>query len=289
MSRMVGKNKIWSDMYDTSEVQKEIADIKKRLRIKAFWMLILTPLIGTIYGFIMQMAEVDEMKWWGGLLLSMPLEIIFIFYIIRKAFTVNKKPFEGTVSKKKKYVKDKRSFFTTFFFGARSGGEDMYDTGNHYDVYEIQVKRTTGGKSKIKYRDDETFYNYVKEGDLVRYYPLFDTLEKYDKTNAKKTYCIVCGEENPIANIRCPNCGHRLYSMVEKTGKNEIVKQEITEETWNGEKLTMARLMTSNFENNDEAGEAYYSNGWDKDDPSWQCDCGFWNEENYCGNCGKSK
>ena len=47
-------------MYDTDEVKREIKDIKNRLKIKAFWMIILPPIIAIIYGFIMQKLEIDE-------------------------------------------------------------------------------------------------------------------------------------------------------------------------------------------------------------------------------------
>ena len=289
MGDVIGKNKIWSNMYDTDEVKREIKDIKNRLKIKAFWMIILPPIIAIIYGFIMQKLEIDEMKWWSGLVLALPLEIIFIFYIIKKAFVVNTKPFEATVIKKRKYIKSKRSFLTTFFFGARSDGTTVYETGNHYDVYEIKVKKTSGGKKKLKYRDDRTLYDYVKENDVIRYYPLFDTLEKFDKSKCNKTYCIVCGNESPIANVKCNTCGIRLYDAVSETATNEAIKQEIIEDVWDGKKVTMAKLMTSNYENADEVTEAYYNNGWDKDDTSWQCDCGFWNDMGKCINCGNKK
>lgn len=289
MSNIIGKNKIWSNMYDTDEVRKEIKDIKRKLKRKAFWMIISPPIIGIVYGFIMQELEIDEMKWWSGLLLAAPLEIIFIYYIIKKAFVVNKKPIEGTVIKKRKYIKSKRSFLTTFFFGARSDGSNEFDTGNYYNVYEIKIRKTNGGKKKLKYRDDKILFDYVKENDLIRYYPLFDTLEKYDKSKSNKTYCIVCGSENPIINSRCNTCGIRMYDVVSETTINESKKQEIKDGVWSGEKVTMAKLMTTNFENADEVTDAYYSNDWDKDDTSWQCDCGFWNETSKCINCNNTK
>jgi hypothetical protein len=55
-----------------------------------------------------------------------------------------------------------------------------------------------------------------------------------------------------------------------------------------GERLTLAWLM-ENTEDYDECVEEYYQNGWDKDDPSWQCECGHWSDGDFCIHCGQAK
>lgn len=73
----------------------------------------------------------------------------------------------------------------------------------------------------------------------------------------------------------------------EKVAKNvEVAGPEVdfTSET----PVTMAFLMEKTNGYDDEL-EEYYHNGWDKNDPSWQCKCGKWNEYNFCESCGRSK
>lgn len=55
-----------------------------------------------------------------------------------------------------------------------------------------------------------------------------------------------------------------------------------------GERVTLAWLM-ENTEEYDDSVEAYYQNGWDKDDPSWQCTCGHWSDGAFCPHCGEAK
>ena len=58
---------------------------------------------------------------------------------------------------------------------------------------------------------------------------------------------------------------------------------------WDGDKpVTMAYLM-EHTDGYDDNLEKYYQNGWDKNDPSWQCTCGKWNTENFCEKCGKPR
>ncbi|HBL83454.1 MAG: hypothetical protein A2Y17_04160 [Clostridiales bacterium GWF2_38_85] len=54
------------------------------------------------------------------------------------------------------------------------------------------------------------------------------------------------------------------------------------------ERVTMAWLM-KNTTDYDDSVEEYYQNGWDINDPSWQCECGEWNEKEFCTKCGEHK
>lgn len=49
--------------------------------------------------------------------------------------------------------------------------------------------------------------------------------------------------------------------------------------------VTMAWLM-EHSEGHDDSVEEYFQNGWDQNDPSWECSCGKWNTENFCEHCG---
>ena len=52
--------------------------------------------------------------------------------------------------------------------------------------------------------------------------------------------------------------------------------------------VTMAWLMEHTDGYSDKL-EKYYQNGWDKNDPSWKCECGKWNTENFCEACGRQR
>ena len=54
------------------------------------------------------------------------------------------------------------------------------------------------------------------------------------------------------------------------------------------QRVTMAWLM-EHTDGYDDTLEEYYQNGWDKGDPSWECECGKWNTENFCEACGRQR
>ena len=54
------------------------------------------------------------------------------------------------------------------------------------------------------------------------------------------------------------------------------------------QRITMTWLM-EHTDGYDDTLEEYYQNGWDEDDPSWECACGKWNTENFCEACGAAK
>lgn len=53
-------------------------------------------------------------------------------------------------------------------------------------------------------------------------------------------------------------------------------------------RVTLAWLM-ENTTDYDDRIEEYYQKSWNIGDPSWQCGCGKWNEDNFCSKCGNKK
>lgn len=78
----------------------------------------------------------------------------------------------------------------------------------------------------------------------------------------------------------------KLSAYNNKIQEKNIIEKGINERC--GEKVTMAWLMENQTEYDDSI-EEYYQNGWDENDPSWQCSCGKWNEGDYCINCSFPK
>ena len=75
------------------------------------------------------------------------------------------------------------------------------------------VIKTEAGKIKrIVERDiRREMYDYLAVGDRVRYYPAFDSFEKYDKSQDSIIYCNVFRMMNSIERERCKRCNNLLF------------------------------------------------------------------------------
>lgn len=80
------------------------------------------------------------------------------------------------------------------------------ETGDHRTRYTIKVRKNDGSIKKLSCTED--LYHYYKIGDHVRHHggTLPHLLEKYDKSNDRFIYCIVCSTKNEIENNICRRC-----------------------------------------------------------------------------------
>lgn len=82
-----------------------------------------------------------------------------------------------------------------------------------YDLYKV-VFRTKGGKKKtVSWRTYSDLYDYLMEGDLVRYDGEIGGLyafEKYDKSHDSAIPCAACGNYQDPRGTFCALCGCRL-------------------------------------------------------------------------------
>ena len=63
-------------------------------------------------------------------------------------------------------------------------------------------------KDKNKKVDNAIFYEYLNEGDRVRFLPrLNGYYEKYDKSHDTYLICPACLKKNVSVNDRCAHCG----------------------------------------------------------------------------------
>ena len=68
-----------------------------------------------------------------------------------------------------------------------------------YMEFTTVIKTDTGKKKTIVERGSERhMYDYLSEGDRVRFHPAFGTYEKFDKSKDRIIYCNVCSMMNPI-------------------------------------------------------------------------------------------
>jgi hypothetical protein len=75
----------------------------------------------------------------------------------------------------------------------------------------VVIKGVDGKKKYSVERDLNPMYGYLSIGDRVRFHPMFDSYEKFDKSKDKIIYCNICHMMNPIANERCERCSNLLF------------------------------------------------------------------------------
>jgi len=100
------------------------------------------------------------------------------------------KPFEGTLTGKKHTRHVRRS------------NDGIRQSRHDYILYITDVD----GK-RHKKNTTPTMYNYLNEGDRLRYLPQFPLyFEKYDKSRDAEIPCLFCGRMNPVENDSCSFC-----------------------------------------------------------------------------------
>ena len=183
----------FSEMYRDPSI---IAAAKKNKKasIGCMWVLVFVPLIGFfIAGLLIDEFDMNEALIIGGVISFAMLLINLI------GFARSKKPmWEGQVVDKSVKKKQKRS-----------NSDNEYET---YTAYTTIIRTSTGKNKKITEIDSQRdMFDYLQVGDRVRYQPVFDTFEKYDKSKDKIIYCNVCKMMNAINNIKCKRCDNFLF------------------------------------------------------------------------------
>ena len=149
-------------------------------------------------GFLLAGLCVDEM----------PLKEVFISGTILGVamFGINlvrikdvKKPmWEGVVTAK--LHKERRE---------HNRGDDSF---RYYTEFTVVIRTEAGKTKRLVARDShKEMYDYLALGDRVRYYPAFDSFEKYDKSRDSIIYCNVCRMINSIESERCKSCNNLLF------------------------------------------------------------------------------
>lgn len=149
-------------------------------------------------GFLLAGLFVDEMPLNEAIIIGVGLGVVMLVINLVRIKGMKRPIWEGVVSEK--FQKKRRR---------HNRGDDSFD---YYTEFTVVIKTDAGKVKRIIERDSQRhMYDYLVVGDRVRYYPAFETYEKYDKSQDKIIYCNVCRMMNPIANDRCKRCNNLLF------------------------------------------------------------------------------
>ncbi len=176
---------------DSPEVK---AALKKTGRVTAIFMifLIIAPIAGfAIYSLVTGKMEIAQALTVGGM-----VSLIFlIIYIITSLNKKLKKPFTGTVIQKKTTIKMVDS------------DHDGSYTSRKKRVIKIECEDGRKRKKEVPVN----VYNYVEEGDKIRWLPQFpQPLEKMRKPGETQVMCMFCGRLNDETGDKCSFCKNPL-------------------------------------------------------------------------------
>lgn len=176
----------YSRSLDSDAVLAALKKQRKSTRIVGLIVIIL-PLIGFgIYGSISDAMELWQAMF-AGVVISLIMAVTMLVLALHKKLA---KSFEGTLTSKKHVHRVHRS-------------NDGYR--NSRDEYILCITDADGKRHKKK--TTLGMYNYLNEGDRLRYLPQFPLpFEKYDKSRDAEIPCLFCGRMNPVANDSCSFC-----------------------------------------------------------------------------------
>ena len=172
----------FSGMVDTEPVQAALKKQKSRERIISF-VYTLIPLIGfLIYGAVSSSMEIGS-AFTYGLFLTVIFAVIMLYVFLRRALA---RPFEGTVSDLQR----------KFHSGSK---------GRSRSKYLVYVDCGDGKRRKKEV--NLSVFEYLKNGDRVRYLPKFNQpFEKYKTAADTETICMFCGRKQSLSNDSCEFC-----------------------------------------------------------------------------------
>lgn len=159
---------------------------------------------------------------------------------------------------------------------SRIGSKDDADIGSEYR-FDIGYTYIVDG---VSYRGINTGVRGPRLGPnynrVVYYYPF-----------APKINSLFANEATSIGTVLATGFGLLLLVLALLPDYRKKVDSTSVMDTA-PRPVTMAWLM-EHTQDYDDRLEEYYQQGWDKNDPSWQCSCGKWNTDPYCKACGKPK
>ena len=171
------------------ESEAVLAGLKKQRRATRIIGLIVTvlPLIGFgVYGAISDAMELWQALF-AGVVISVIIGVTTLIVSLHKRLA---KSFDGTLTRKKHVRR------------VRHSNDGYRDSRNDYILYI-----TDENGKRHKKHTTPTMYNYLNEGDRLRYLPQFPIpFEKYDKSRDAEIPCLFCGRMNPAANDSCSSC-----------------------------------------------------------------------------------
>ncbi len=183
----------WSPNSNHPEILA-VAQKNKKSAMGCAWILMLLFPIG----FLLAGLFVDEMPLNEAMIIGVGLGVVMLVINLVRIKGMKRPVWEGVVTDK--FQKERRR---------HNRGDDSFA---YYTEFTVAIKTTAGKAKRIIERDSQRhMYDYLAVGDRVRYYPAFESYEKYDKSQDRIIYCNVCRMMNPIANDRCKRCNNLLF------------------------------------------------------------------------------
>lgn len=177
----------WSDKLDDPHIQKMAARQRKSAQVFGVIFGILFPV-----GFAAAGIFIKEVPLKLALIVGVGLGLLMAIIAFFRLRSLNKPVWEGSVvDKTAKEHTDKKD-------------------KTHTD-YTVVFKGIGGGKRYLRLRDDPAHYDYFAIGDKVRYYPVFGTYEKRDKSGDEIIFCNVCSAQNSMSASACTRCKSPLF------------------------------------------------------------------------------
>ncbi len=170
---------------------------------------------------------------------------------------------------------------TDMTYEDRRGDKDLMHritVSYHFYVHGKKYHNT------VVYRSGETLIKLMgtsKHGNInIRYlraFPYISNLEKQVRFERKSDFFYSLLAIVFLSYLFCFVNG--IISSTQKKSKGV--------NSFGSRRITMAKLMENGHTEYDELTQEYYEQGWNKDDPSWKCDCGHWNDSLFCHSCGR--
>ena len=183
----------WSLHSGAPEILEAAKKNRKSAMGCAWVLLIVFPL-----GFLLAELFMDEMPLNEALIIGAILGITMFVINLVRIKDLKKPMWEGVVTAR--FQKERQE---------HRRGDDSF---RHCTEFTVVIRTETGKTKRIVERDSRReMYDYLAVGDRVRYYPAFDSYEKYDKSNDAIIYCNVCRMRNSIESDRCKRCNNLLF------------------------------------------------------------------------------
>ena len=180
----------YSRLTESEEVLKALKKTKRASNI-ALAVFVILPFLGfLIYGAVSDKMDFGKAAVYG-LIVSAVFAFVSLIVALKNKLT---KPFEGTVTEKKKS------------FRAASANSR---TGKSRTKYTVRFECEDGKRRKKEVTIP--VYEYLEVGDRVRFLPQFpQPYEKYDKRADGEVLCMFCSKKNPLSETRCAFCHNVL-------------------------------------------------------------------------------
>ena len=177
----------WSDQAGNPCFKK---NNKKNLVASLIFMVIVCVIIYVVLIATGQIDPIGGLPIFGGV-----LAVLAVFWTIGLIASLStKKDWEGFVESKDQRVKE---YTRTNEDGIR-----------RQIVYKIRFRTLDGKKKTFTTYDSPAWYDYLHEGDRVRYHGKnMSYYEKYDKSNDTVIPCASCGKHRDARETYCGQCG----------------------------------------------------------------------------------